>query len=314
MEELLAKFFAGETSEEEEEQVYAWRLESEENSRSFLKYKSVWAASTKTEIELPAVESSNDQPANMNSTTNRSNILKIAAAAAILLIATISFILKWEDWTSYDTGMVSIQRLDDGTKVYSYKESSVEIIDFSAAERRVSASGRVFFDVKEDAKRPFVIETPQAIVQVMGTSFQLTTEKEYTTEVIVESGRVNFMPNPKAQLAISTSILLNKGEKGIITPNAKGIIKQNNRDENYLAWQNLELTIQQKKLSEFSELLQEVYGYSLRFSNANLANCMLSAKYQNKSPEQIAELLATTFNLTFELGDNEILLSGDSCY
>jgi ferric-dicitrate binding protein FerR (iron transport regulator) len=314
MEELLGKYFAGEASQDEKERVVLWRSESEENSRIFFEYKTVWAATTKLEQGNSPVSSTHLQPAQMSSRPQKFNVIKIAAAIAVLLVATFTVILKWEDWTTYDTGLVQKEKLDDGTRVYMYKDATVEVLDFSDEERRVAATGRVFFDVRKNPDRPFIIETPQAIVQVLGTSFQLTTEKEYTTEVTVESGQVNFKPNPDADLAISTSILINKGEKGIITPNAKGIIKQNNRDKNYLAWQNLNLTVDQQNLSDFSSLMEEVYGYSLSFSNAQLGDCTLSAKYNNKSPEEIAELLATTFNVQYSVEGKKIVLTGDSCY
>ena len=181
-------------------------------------------------------------------------------------------------------------------------------------ERIVRIEGKAYFDIRRDTDRPFIIYTNEAKVEVLGTSFQVDASNPEVTEVIVESGVVAFSQNPDNYLGRTTSIKLTKGEKGIIKPDAKGIIKQKNRDANYLAWANQKLVFKGTKLSEVGDLIEEVYGYQVNFSNKDIPNCKLTATYDKKSPKEVIKLISNTFGFTYEMtNDKVITFSGKAC-
>lgn len=71
--------------------------------------------------------------------------------------------------------------LDDGTKVWLNSDSKLEYpVRFDGKERKVRASGEVFFEVTHDTQHPFVVETPKMQVTVRGTSFNIHDFQEET--------------------------------------------------------------------------------------------------------------------------------------
>ncbi len=307
MEELLAKYFSGNTSEEESDRVKKFKLE---NPEEFFEWKRTWALTTNVKTDPDKLTSiiSNDSESKVIPLW--SSWMKYAAVVALLVAsAAVVFIVSRD---TPETDLIKYQKLSDGSRVVLYKNASLEEVDFSD-KRVVNVEGRVFFDVKRDEQKPFIIFTNEAKIEVLGTSFTVDTDEENTTEVIVETGTVAFSQNPETFKGNLTVITLEAGEMGKIMPNARGLIKQDNRDENYLAWANQILTFERTRLGEVAELMNEVYGYQLEFENTDLSKCSLTATYRKKSPEQIVRLIAETFGLEYEITGNIISFSGEGC-
>ena len=84
---------------------------------------------------------------------------------------------------------------------------------FGGAERRVHLEGEAFFDVASDG-RPFTVETFNAEVTVLGTSFNVRAwpeESAARTEVAVTSGRVRVSGGYEA-----TNVVLEAGDFGVV--------------------------------------------------------------------------------------------------
>lgn len=314
MEELLAKYFTEEATEEECKQVEEWRNTSKENSEAFFSYKNVWASTT-------PVKPGTDIDELLSEAGSKTETIPLwrkswfRYAASIILVVGVTLALYYgQDQIFSNTGALAREvRLDDGTVVTLYKDATLEEITMEQ-ERKVRIKGKAFFDVKENKNKPFIILTPEAMIRVLGTSFLVNSSVEYTTEVVVESGLVSFAPNPENNKGITTSIKLSKGEKGIISPRARGIVKQNNRDENYLAWKTQILTFKEKDLAYVGSVIEEVYGYQVKFSNQDLKTCKLTAKFNRKPPQDIAKLISETFGLEFVIKETKIIeFSGPAC-
>lgn len=97
--------------------------------------------------------------------------------------------------------MVSVPRggeyhltLADGTSVWLNSESSICFpARFTGGVREVSVEGEVFFEVKSDRERPFLVRTRQAAIRVLGTAFNVVNYPEDARmEVALLNGKVNF--------------------------------------------------------------------------------------------------------------------------
>ncbi len=314
MDEKLAKYFAGELTEEECIEVINWRKESEENAQTFYEYKQILAESKNFEPKKSIPELLPDEKEETKVIPLWSkNWFKYAAS--IVVIFTLAFFTYQSLTPEVDpTGMTSYVKLDDGSKITLYKDAEILNVDINKENRVVEIQGKMYFDIKRDEDRPFIIYTNQAMIEVLGTSFVVDALKENTTEVIVESGLVAFSQNPKTYKRKVTKVNLTKGEKGTISPKAKGIIKQNNRNVNYLAWKDKLITFKQDKLYEAAEVIEEVYGYEVQFKNSSIQRCSLTAKYNKKSPEEVAKLISSTFDFTYQVTpDKKIVFNGEGC-
>lgn len=105
--------------------------------------------------------------------------------------------------------------LADGTQVWLNAESRLEFPDrFTGNTREVRLKGEAYFEVKKDAKRPFIVHTDYLTTRVLGTSFNVRAYSARDAAVTLVSGRVKVNAgemaktlSPGQQAAFSNSQL-----------------------------------------------------------------------------------------------------------
>ena len=211
MDSVIQKYFAGETSEQEEKYLLAWLEESEEHRKYFFELKSLWGARRVFEESTDLAHFASF----MRSTGHR--IGKIAAgeryarrrklvrwtlgaAAAVLLAVcagTAWHVLSTPDiYRVYEnTGdAVTTVTLDDGTHVWLNARTKLTLPEaFGPTQRNVQLAGAAFFEVARDEAAPFVVSTDKLRVRVLGTSFCMQAyEGSQQAEVVLEHGSVRL--------------------------------------------------------------------------------------------------------------------------
>ncbi len=320
MEELLGKYFSGEVSEQEAEKVRQWRSDNAENAHFFFEAKSAWHAAASYKAPAGVLDSIlNDHAKTVELEQKSSNgWFRVAAAVALLMVAGLAgwFVLNSNEavTTSLDTPpMASAILLEDGTTLTLYKGATYEVMEMNRKQRVVKVSGKAYFDVVRDEKRPFVIYANDAMVEVLGTSFSIDTDSDLGTEVMVESGRVAVSHNPEVFTGNSEEVFLVKGEMGIVQSSKDGITKQRIADENFLAWSSGVISFKEERLAEVSKLLEEVYGVEVEFDNDELVNCQLTAKFRKKSAKEIIQIISSTFDIEHRITNDRVVFSGKGC-
>ncbi|MEM6735017.1 MAG: FecR family protein [Bacteroidota bacterium] len=305
MEELLAKYFSEDATNDERSLVESWRSASKENADTYLSAKIGWIESGHVELNrqdiLRAILEEKDDK-NITYWLNNSWV-RYAAAVVLVLGVCMLFVLNNQD---NDKNYVS-QLLADQSEIALYENAMVELITFDENVREVKLIGKAYFDIKKDENRPFIIHTENATVKVLGTSF-LIDANDADTEVCVESGLVELIKDDK-----SVSVKLEKGKVGLVSAKNEGIIKKENENLNYLAWKTKVLTFKDHQMSEVKEVLEEVYGIVVKFENASFSDCKLTAKFNKKKPKDAIEIIARTFNIDYEFKNNIAILKGKGC-
>ena len=105
--------------------------------------------------------------------------------------------------------------LADGTQVWMNAESRLEFPDrFNGNTREVRLEGEAYFEVKRDAKRPFIVHTDYLTTRVLGTAFNVRARSRRDASVTLVSGRVQVgtgdlakVLSPGEQAALSGSQL-----------------------------------------------------------------------------------------------------------
>ena len=210
MDSVIQKYFAGETSEQEEKYLLAWLEESEEHRKYFFELKSLWGARRVFEESTDLAHFASF----MRSTGHR--IGKIAAgeryarrrklvrwtlgAAAAVLLAVCAgtawhFLSTPDIYRVYEnTGdAVTTVTLDDGTHVWL--NAGTKLIypkQFNRSMRQVYLSGEMFADVRRDEDRPFIVSADRLEVKVLGTQFNLKSyQEDAKSEVSLVRGKVS---------------------------------------------------------------------------------------------------------------------------
>lgn len=83
--------------------------------------------------------------------------------------------------------------LPDGSVVWLNADSRMEFPErFTGGERRVRATGEVYFDVRKDSRHPFVVETDYFTSTVLGTSFNVRVRSSGDASLTLISGKVDI--------------------------------------------------------------------------------------------------------------------------
>ncbi|VXD12053.1 FecR family protein [Marinoscillum sp. 108] len=317
MEEVLSKYFSGEASDEEIKSVHEWRSATENNSKEFLEFKKIWLASQPIEEGNPAMLNSilaDEESAPKIIPIWNQKIFRIAAAIIVALGLVFALYPKKAD-NHYGQVVATVTpfELPDGTIATLQRGASITIGDFKD-KREVFLTGKAFFEVERNENKPFIVNTTNVLVEVLGTSFVVDAREERNAvEVMVSSGSVAMAQNPEVFGRRAMKINLEKGEMGIIQVGERGIKKRKITDDNFLSWKTRVITFKSTSLNEVSKTMNEVYGVTFDYENQMLKNCVLTAKFNEKTVDEVVDIIAETFNFTYVKTADKILFTGNSC-
>jgi transmembrane sensor len=300
--DILPNYFAGKASLEEQQLVEQW---ANEHSREFAFLKLAWEESPGMEIRQFNAEKGWKKVQQQINTKARPEakrrflsprILSLTAAAAVLLIGAFAF---WNWWTEnrlheFTAGAeVLAIELPDGSSVDLNRFASLSYRgDFQKGNREVSLSGEAFFDVAHNPERPFSIESGNAKVSVLGTSFTVSQNKE-AVEVVVASGKVEV----KNKLS---------EERTLLTPGMRAEVKgqevktSQNENPNFLAWKTGKFSFSDIPLLSALQDLNNYYNDKIRISKGLQSDCLVNAGFEQQPLAQVMETLAAICELEVE--------------
>ncbi len=213
MEGLLYRYLVRRTSGAEDREVYAWLEASEKNRSLFFEVAAVWSAH-RTLISPATGERCDAMLRRLNARIDADDAMQrparfawrrwmsAAAAAAVVVIAVAAAWLaglrlpeagRFQSYANH-TGDVAVLHLEDGTQVWLQDGTELRYaVGKGDGERIVRLDGEAYFDVSHDARHPFVVETRELAIRVLGTAFNVRAlAGNPFTEVVLERGAVRL--------------------------------------------------------------------------------------------------------------------------
>ncbi len=329
---LIHRSLQGGISPVEQEQLNNWLAASDDHQQIADDIEYAWNLSYNFEDDYtPDVEKglakfkarieeesiSIEQPEAKVVTIPRRRWLSRIAAAAAILIATSIF------WINYNSSPNTVQtamnattevRLDDGTIVYLNENSSLTYPKkFDGKERIVELKGEAFFDVEKNPNQPFIINTTDTKVEVLGTSFNVRAyEQEVATSINVKTGKVRFTVLETDDVAI-----LEQNDAAIFNEKSKTLNTLEDRSQNSFAWHTKTLNFEQSKVADLINRLEQLYNIQITIANPVIANCHysylgLKVDEDIKNVLKVIETSSSKFKFS-KKGKNGYILNGDSC-
>ncbi len=239
-------------------------------------------------------------------------------AATILLVGTLS-VLTYRSFQTPDaidqtttlltqstTKTTRSLTLSDGSTVLLNRNSSIRYPGtFSGQTREVTLTGEAFFDVKPNAKQPFIIHAQDTDVRVVGTSFGVRAY-DRNVRVSVKTGRV--LVRKKQQ-----EIALIPGQQATTDPTADTLRRLPRFDANALAYSTKQLNFTNQSLASVVATLSDYYQTDINLSASRLQGCRLTARFENESVETVLGVVAETLQLSVKRTDKGFVLSGEGC-
>jgi transmembrane sensor len=170
--------------------------------------------------------------------------------------------------------------------------------------------GEAYFQVTHDNKKPFIVSSGTARIEVLGTQFNVNTKTSTgTMEVVLTTGKVSVYYKAKPE----HNVLLVPGEKAVLLADKEQISKSANTDPNYMAWKTRVLEFDNETLAEVVNTLQNVYQTPVKLADPALAECRVTASFNDQSLESVLQVIKETLDLQVKKNGKTIELSGKSC-
>lgn len=315
--DLMSRYLSGNTDAAEQAELEQWVLADPANKKQFMAFKKAWMLSgmqNPQDANVDAMWNSTAEQlfpaANVRQlpTSQSNRWLKIAAAVVVLIVSTALIYRHFQSPSPFfaETTTVTMPYdLSDGTRVTLNKSSSIRFLaENEAGEREVQLTGDAFFDVARDEAAPFVIETQNVEIEVLGTSFYVDSRvSQSAIQVIVQSGQV-------AVRAGDQEVILNKDEQAVYDKTSNRLMKQANEDENYLALKSGELVFDATPMETVVFALSRYFNTNIVIGEEALKACPLTSTFKNKSLPAVLTILESSFGIQSRQQGDQVVLTG----
>ena len=238
-------------------------------------------------------------------TTVRQWMVRAASVLVIIALGGLSYFLISDMRSSrlltLETGTDNstfVQTFEDGSVVYIADNSILNYPQtFRGARRKVSLRGEAFFDVVPREGQPFVIETNNAMIEVLGTAFNLRSYDD-DFELIVEQGlvRVFLKDTPERQEVVGNWEMLT-GMKGRME-------KSTVIDRTYVSWKMNRMQFRDERLDNIASVVSRNYNIDIDFENEAIKERRMTVTFRDNSINTIAEVIAFSMELDYEITED----------
>lgn len=182
--------------------------------------------------------------------------------------------------------------LSDGTMVHLNAGSTLKYPQQFGinTNRKVYLTGEAFFDVTKDKLHPFIVESNQVSVEVLGTKFNLSAypdEKQIQTVLVEGSVRLSENANPK------NNTILSPNHAATWTNSSKKFATETVDVDLFTAWVQGELIFKDASFGSICKRMERAFDVTIVNSNSNLVAQKFSGtiKIKESKVEDILDLL-----------------------
>lgn len=198
-----------------------------------------------------------------------------------------------------------IATLEDGSIVYLSSKSSLSYPEhFSNNKREVALHGEAFFNVSKDKKCPFIIETEEAIIEVIGTSFNICNNKNTPFSLSVLEGKVKVtskINKNKVFVKAGETVRL-KDNVLLVTPNIDSL--KFYQYQSFIKFKDEPL----KNIIKVIELNEPQLSINI---TPGIEERKITVEFSEESAESMIRLICKALNLKYSKNNNNITLTNN---
>ena len=308
--DILYKFFEGNASFEEEAAVKQWMEESAENRLAFLKERKLFDAMLLLGNE--EIIKNGKKRFSINLSSLRTELIKIAAVVAITLGGSYFYYqssLEKELMAMQTITVPAGQRINitlvDGTNVWLNARTSLSYpVKFGKNNRQVVLDGEAYFDVTKDKSKPFIVQTDNYNVELLGTQFDVNAYSETGEfETTLMSGSVKV-----ASASDSTQKITLKPNNKVFLQDGKLHVTAVD-DYNPYRWKEGLICFKNETFTSIMKDFEKYYGLTIQVKNKNVFKYVYTGKFrQTDGIDYALRVLQKDIKFTYQRDDeNQII-------
>lgn len=251
-----------------------------------------------------------------------SSFAGIAKVAAAILIVLTPLLILWQSGVLNLTsekdiiqrevitkkGQFTRIRLADGTRVLLNAESEFAFPEqFTRDVREVWLEGEAFFEVKDNTEKPFRVHAGGALIEVLGTSFNVTAQPREAgvVKVVVSKGSVSLRGKEESSeraITIKESMMSSWSK----STGAKTAVEVDLRKQ--LAWTRGELIFERAPLEEVIPQLERRFNITITVEEKSILFRRLTASYHDESIDEIVHYISLAVDIRYKKENDRIYL------
>jgi transmembrane sensor len=200
-----------------------------------------------------------------------------------------------------------IHLLPDGTRITLDAGSVFQYpSQFNAAERVVSLEGEGYFEVASDVDRPFILNTNNTVIEVLGTEFNVRAwQKDNKVTVAVVRGIVAFrveVPDGSRE-----EVILRDKQFSIMDKNNHLTAPRHWDGSSHLSWMKHAMYFQGVPLREVVDQLQRWYDVIIDLPDAQAAANRVTIFIDNRPLSELLDVIALLNAFEFQEHNGTII-------
>lgn len=308
--EIIYKYIIGDASLEEKEAVVRWIDADKENMKEYLALRKLYNLTLWQREQVPVA------PEKVSGMWKRKivwvigrELLKVAAIFAIA-VSVVSLYNKSESETVREEAVMQTiyvpagQRaeltLSDSTKVWLNAKTTLTFPShFAGGSRNVRLDGEGYFDVTRDENKPFIVETEQYDIEVLGTEFNVHAYKGNTLfETSLLNGSVRIESADHME-----NILLEPHKKAYAE---NGQLKTSPITQyDYFLWKDGLICFDDNTINELFEKLQLYFDVKIIIENSRILKQRYTGKFRTcDGVEHVLKTLQLRTKFKYEKKDD----------
>lgn len=182
-------------------------------------------------------------------------------------------------------------QLPDGSRVWLNAASSVKFPTvFTGTERRVEVTGEVYIEVVANKAMPFHVNTRQANIEVLGTSFNIKSyDDEPAEKTTLLEGKIRVSQPQRPD----KPVVLSPGEQAVMQKSDLQVVSNANIDQ-VMAWRNGLLNFEGASLQEVMLQISRWYNVEVVYEDGMPVKYFEGQMRQDMSLSEVLKLLSQT--------------------
>ena len=351
---ILFDYFDGKSTSIQRKMIEEWLI-IKENQENYYLYLDQWE-SENPQYVFDAQKSMDSVNEKLNSNFSkieittlaektkpwRKKIIGFSSAASIILLSWFGFnsiskpievsyeklvqdtkIASGDIYEKQNTGTVPVLiTLPDESSLILEPNSKISYSpqSYNKTKREVILSGQAFFEVQKNSKKPFFVFANNIITKVLGTSFTIKTNINFS-QVIVKTGRVAIIlqsDKNKEEKIVGQDLkglVLNQNEQINIQQSTESLTKPKIVKPNELLQpiQKLTFDFDETPAIEILELIKNAYHVEIKYNAEKLSNCKLTAQLSDEPLLEKIKLICLALDATFEVNDSVFVIKSNGC-
>lgn len=313
--ELLASYLSGEADGAQRRAVEDWAAEAPANAEELRRMRALWDLGGHA-VDVPEVNVDaawarlENRIADAEGTGRVRSIgartwtrwLSAAAMVALLVLAA-----RWFFQPASTTYLARAQPeqflLADSSRTVLFPGSKLK--ETMGKQRAIRLQGRAYFEVRRDEQRPFTVDAGDLRVTVLGTAFEVA---DYDTAayatVRVRTGHVRVVAGADTMDLLAGDHVRYNKERHLLERRPAPPME---------VYGLRVLKFEGAPMARVVEQLEAMYQVRITLGNERIADCRLTAEFNDEPIGSILEVIAQTFGLTVTDVTGTFKLDGDGC-